>query len=485
MSHFLSTSEQEENTAALQSNTKDLLAGFLLFESQINGLLSHPEGGIPFFLRLFLRCMQFAVSRGYSSWFIFEQWLLAKNVSELLLIILRTFEDGFVVTRESAQADCDRTIAAGGLPALKNHYSWHPFFLSLKSSEYSSTTENHHRPLNIRASILAANKSDNASKSRISVPLQDSALVSSPGSFNAEMATDIVEGALKTMTLSTSSPTATGKNASNTDNRKAPTTSTGGGGKNVSQLVLQSLTDQEMNDVSQQADLKLQLALKQSLEIIEDAMLRTREKVENVNSPTFMTEMISLMKEAQVENTRSTAGREKHRFSLRENPKKLSKPERSHLTFSVDVNENDETESVPLDDLHNDNDSLNSLSSMEGGSVEKGVPAAMNSENSRGLNKGHKFLSASNSQPSPDNRSSSRHSFQQATYQADVVDPSDGVQLLPVYLRGGVTTVGFGELLGNALALLYVSRQGLREKELWKILSLLQYRAEQSKRADM
>lgn len=478
MSHFLPSSEQDGNAAALQSSSTDLLAGFLLFETQINGLLSHPEGGIPFFLRLFLRCMQFAVSRGYSSWFIFEQWLLAKNVSELLLIILRTFEDGFVVTRDSAQADCDRTVAAGGLPALKNHYSWHPFFLSLKSSEYSSTAE-HHRPSNIRASILAANKSDNASKSRISVPMQESAHVSFPGSFNAEMATDIVEGALKTMTLSTSSPTPTDKNTSSADARKAPATSTGGG-KNVSQLVLQSLTDQEMNDVSQQADLKLQLALKQSMEIIEDAMMRTREKVENDNSPTFMTEMISLMKEAQAENTRS-AGRDKHRFTLREHPKKFSKPERNHLAFSVDVNESEETESGALDDLHNDNDSLNSISSIEGGSIEKGGP---NSEYSKGLNKGHKFMSA-NAQPSPE-RSNNRHSFQQATYQTtDVIDPSEGVHLLPVYLRGGVTTVGFGELLGNALALLYVSRQGLREKELWKILSLLQYRAEQSKRADM
>ena len=50
------------------------------------------------------------------------------------------------------------------------------------------------------------------------------------------------------------------------------------------------------------------------------------------------------------------------------------------------------------------------------------------------------------------------------------------LDFLPVYLRGGVSTVGFGDLLGNALALLYVARQGLREAELWSILSLLQYK---------
>jgi hypothetical protein len=192
------------------------------------------------------------------------------------------------------------------------------------------------------------------------------------------------------------------------------------------------------------------------------------------------------MKEAQAENSRS-AGRDKHRFTFREHPKKPFKPERNHLAFLVDVNESKESESGALDDLHNDNDndSLNSISSIEGGSVEKG--GGPNSEYSKGLSKGHKFMSA-NAQPSPErsNNNNNRHSFQQATHQtADVMDASEGVHLLPVYLRGGVTTVGFGELLGNALALLYVSRQGLREKELWKILSLLQYRAEQSKRADM
>ena len=54
--------------------------------------------------------------------------------------------------------------------------------------------------------------------------------------------------------------------------------------------------------------------------------------------------------------------------------------------------------------------------------------------------------------------------------------------LLPAYLRGGVKVVGLGEILGNALAVLYVSRQGLREHELWKILARLQYEKESSSR---
>lgn len=53
------------------------------------------------------------------------------------------------------------------------------------------------------------------------------------------------------------------------------------------------------------------------------------------------------------------------------------------------------------------------------------------------------------------------------------LDPHEGMQRLPLYLRGGTTAPGLGPLLGNALALLYVARYGLKERELWAILSNL------------
>lgn len=43
-------------------------------------------------------------------------------------------------------------------------------------------------------------------------------------------------------------------------------------------------------------------------------------------------------------------------------------------------------------------------------------------------------------------------------------------------MRGGTNTSGFGDILGNALSLLYVTRQGLKEQELWKILDYLHVR---------
>lgn len=53
------------------------------------------------------------------------------------------------------------------------------------------------------------------------------------------------------------------------------------------------------------------------------------------------------------------------------------------------------------------------------------------------------------------------------------LDPSYGLQTLPLYMRGGSNVGGFGKLLGYALALLLVVRHGLRENELWSILATL------------
>ena len=57
-----------------------------------------------------------------------------------------------------------------------------------------------------------------------------------------------------------------------------------------------------------------------------------------------------------------------------------------------------------------------------------------------------------------------------------VVDSSVGLSLLPVYMRGGIISQGLGNLLGNALALLFVARHGLKESELWAMLATLRAR---------
>ena len=56
-------------------------------------------------------------------------------------------------------------------------------------------------------------------------------------------------------------------------------------------------------------------------------------------------------------------------------------------------------------------------------------------------------------------------------------DDDDALLLVPEYLLGGATeeVPGLGSLLGDALAFLYVARYGLREEELWALLSKLDF----------
>jgi hypothetical protein len=54
-------------------------------------------------------------------------------------------------------------------------------------------------------------------------------------------------------------------------------------------------------------------------------------------------------------------------------------------------------------------------------------------------------------------------------------DDTDNIQAQPVYLRGGSNVKGLDTLLGNALSLLFVSRHGLKEREMWALLGTLSW----------
>ena len=114
-------------------STSDFIPGFLLYESQINVLLNHSHGSTPLFLRLILRCAHNAgvwyrsvsllvclsapdifvclfvspvvisesVARGFSLWRIWDDWLQATSVGDLLERILSTLEKGHSPTLKS------------------------------------------------------------------------------------------------------------------------------------------------------------------------------------------------------------------------------------------------------------------------------------------------------------------------------------------------------------------------------------------------
>lgn len=249
-----------------------------------------------------------------------------------------------------------------------------------------------------------------------------------------------------------------------------------------------------MNEVSQQADLKLQLALKQSHEIIEETMLRAKEKVEDVTSTGFMNELVAIIKDAQLENSRPL-GRDEHGFSLRASvltPKTSAKSfkERLGLGLGLEAPPRTRTEEE-MDELNQSVDSLVTESGEKGSSQDHLQDDGQSIATTTGGESDGREDRGKRAEVENDEfvgmRSILRQSIQPQPLNplTPTVDPSEALHLLPVYMRGGVAIVGFGELLGNALALLYVCRQGLREKELWRMLSRLQFKAEQAKRTDL
>ena len=104
------------------------ISGFLLFDNQINALVNHPAAKVPSFLRLFIRCAHYASVRGFSLWSIWSEWLKVEDVPSLFTRILESLENGCQRSRSQAQECVDKVIEAGGLPALKIAYGWHPSF---------------------------------------------------------------------------------------------------------------------------------------------------------------------------------------------------------------------------------------------------------------------------------------------------------------------------------------------------------------------
>ena len=117
--------EEENEYSKSGSEGREDGFGFLLFQCQITALLDHSQGNTPLFLRLFLRCAHNAALRGFSLWVIWDDWLQATSVSELLSRILGSFERGYHMTQYSVRTDSERTVRAGGLIALQTLYPWH------------------------------------------------------------------------------------------------------------------------------------------------------------------------------------------------------------------------------------------------------------------------------------------------------------------------------------------------------------------------
>lgn len=106
----------------------ETLPGFMLFDTQINMIVNHSLAANPLFLRTLLRCLYWGASHGYCLWTLLNTFLAVESTEELFSTVFATFEKGFASTAVLKEVAKEKTIAAGGVPALRVLYPWHPSF---------------------------------------------------------------------------------------------------------------------------------------------------------------------------------------------------------------------------------------------------------------------------------------------------------------------------------------------------------------------
>jgi hypothetical protein len=495
--------------ASAQSSAHDgsneEVPGFLLFENQISALLNHAQGGTPLFLRLFLRCLQYAVSRGYSLWMVYEDWMRARSVPELLIRILRTLENNFARTRSSAQTACDKTIAAGGLPALKQLYSWHPAFQ--QPAETKPTTAASAASVNLDAEhgkgVTFANTKSPAHMTPKQLRRMSTA-TTGPGNFQSLLAGEAGDQvALATIAAAANESMAGG--AAQVDD----------GAKQLSSEVRQNLGDQAWFATEKDANMKLQKGIRNTEEATAAALGSIKLQAAE-DSTDLLQALVKTIRQAHetamaaAQFEEPGAKRVSHIYSL--NQARARNPLGSFDSVSEGADDSFEDE-----DGFDSDDDQDSLVSLEERSVtsdhtvhsktikitQELIPPAMRISSSANMNltsppgtktsgfntatgesmatsdlaaaaqksakSPFKALAsslvagqqtgASPAHPStPSNTNAANvpftpHGASTATATSSfnagpAVDPSDGLHLLPLYLRGGADTTGFGDILG-------------------------------------
>lgn len=416
---------------SLNDNEKtnhDEIPGFLLFDSQITMLLSHPLGGTPIFLRFFLRCAHLAVSKGFCIWSIWDDWLKADSIPSLMTRIIISMEDGFKKTREEAQRSCDRTVNAGGLPALKVLYPWHPSF----EDQNEIMTD-------LITSFDFRQNADN--------PIDEMKVSNNPEQT----------------------------------------------GNGLSDSVLQNLGDQNWVRSSEKATASLEesrMHCRVGLETLLNNASQSK-KMNGTNTKILVEDVINNIIKVRTQCIgKTTRGSDDDFSSTSGGVVTYSRSRLASLTSFSDIRPEDSLE------ISDDENSLEeSILSNEGSSQKYQKPDIIYegrenqleddiSEDSLSVElivPTSKLLSipkdsASKSRTNTMMRRKESHAATDTTHSKSdkKLDPSDQLWTLPPYLRGGSNCDGFGTLLGNALALLYVARHGLKESELWAILSILQ-----------
>ncbi len=374
-----STLASGNNRPQSGASSKTAIPGFLLFDCHINALLKHCCGGNPMFLRLFLRCLHFLCSKGFSLWGTFDEWITAQSVEELYYKILTSCELGFTKSRELTQKASEFALNAGGISSLRRLFPHHPVFRNAISEESDTRSPSKAKSgsANFHMHLHHGNEQDDANSMR-----------------NGEVA--------------------------------------------LSKIVRNNLGNQESVALERQAHFTL-----------NKAMLEAKSGIDNLGRNTLTHSREALLR-AVLDKIRGAT----ERANSSENSASYQQRDRA-LSNDTSVSSHSGGD---LMDQSQDDETIGDSSEEEGddGSNTDEVGALVSQKG--------REVAVMNGRPISSDKNNGS-------------DPLNGFFSLPVFLRGGSNTAGLGELLGNALALLYVARQGLKEEELWKILAFLQNKA--------
>ena len=368
----------------------DVAPGYLLYDTQIAKLLTHPMGGTPMFLRLFMQCSQYAAKRGFSLWQIWDDWLNGDSVSALLLRILATFEQGHIPTSSTRKADRAQTEEAGALQTLRVMYPWHPSFQDDDFQDNLNQDSAEH----VEVRVITKNISQE----------------------------DEVDEGVTTLSAKV-----------NENLGDQQWLALGGFAETVlkrTRLQIQDVLLSAMQHAQTMASMDMN-----SSQMLSAGTTKAPTKTSGIVSPSALSEADPI------------AGP----LAILEASLKLA----SQMKLSTEHHSKSELKEAAVESIgKHENDSSDPADEKEGNADIKASEFPIIEEKH-------------------DNPIDSSMKY---------ANKAAGIETLPLYFLGGAEVAGLGNILGNALSLLYVARHGLKESEMWGLLTSL---LNQEKQIDM
>jgi hypothetical protein len=477
----------------------EALAGFLLFESHINSLLNHKHGRTPLFLRLFLRSAYLLCCRGYSLWALWDDWLQADSVPALFQRVFGSLETGYAKSPEAVKESIDRACAEGGYLAMKKLYPWHPAFQvkpeensdALAAVEYAAVAENKH---GAQTPTITSQALSNSVLQSLGDQQWLSAADQAETKFEAarkktdrlvhdtfaKAHKDLVhagKGDLQLMDaiVSTLGPT---KHVQIEEGaldglRATSINHLGGDIDEISRQQDEIEEDDEDDDAlyeDENEDRDDDAAYGNEGSDAERGATPTNTADGTDSSPrnAFLTAVQRSKSKASARGFQATSGRslagerDSSPTSARrsESPRQM-RPSQIIATMTAS-NTPRNSHSAPMN-RHSKTNAGNGPRGSEKMDIGGGTLASL-------LHRATSVKSLSGKRSLGVGGAARETTL--------IIDPREHINHLPIYMRGGITVTGLGRLLGNALSLLYVSRHGLKEHEIWAMLATLTSRGD-------